>query len=154
MSKRLLSLVTIGAAMTVLGAACSPKATINSGNTSVTVNVPVNSIINAVNSSSTGDFSTSTNTAVQVKTVTISATGISQKTLTVSVGTKVIFVNTDTISHHIASNPHPNHTDVPGFENVNNDTKYSFTFTKKGTFGYHDHDDPQNTATQGTIIVE
>lgn len=154
MSKRLLSLVTIGAALTVLGAACSPKATINTGNTSVTVNVPVNSIINAANSSSTGDFSTSTNTAAQLKTVTISPTGVSPKTLTVSAGTPVTFVNTDTIAHQIASNPHPNHTDLPGFDNVNSATTYTFTFTKKGTFGYHDHDDPNNTASQGTIIVQ
>jgi len=154
MSKRLLSLVTIGAAMTVLGAACSPKATINTGNSSVTVNVPVNSIINAVNSSSTGDFSTSTNTSVQAKIVTITAAGVSPKTLTVTAGTVVTFVNTDTISHQIASDPHPAHGGLSGFDNTSSSQSYAFTFTKKGSFSYHDHQDSSNSAMKGTIIVQ
>lgn len=156
MTARLLTLTAVGAALLVLGAACKPKATLNT-NTSLSVNVPVNT---SVNTRTTGDFSTSTNTAVNAgttiaaKTVTITAAGVSPKTLTVSAGTTVTFVNTDTISHEIASNPHPSHTGLPGFDNTSLSQSYTFTFTQKGSFGYHDHQDPFNSAMQGTIVVQ
>lgn len=158
MDKRLLTLTAVAASFIVLGAACKPKATVTSGNTSVTVNVPVNAIVNAVNSSTTGDFSTVTNTvtntAPKTATVTITAAGVSPKTLTVAVGTTVTFVNADTISHQLASDPHPSHSGLPGFDNTSQSASYSFTFTKSGTFGYHDHEDSFNSALKGTIIVQ
>lgn len=160
MTAKLLTLTAIGAALTLLGAACSPKATVTSGNTNVSVNVPVNAIINAANSQTTGDFSTSTNTAVNAgvnaaaKTVTITAAGVSPKTLTVPVGTTVTFVNTDTISHQIASDPHPSHSGLSGFDNTSLSQSYTYTFTKSGSYGYHDHQDGFNSAMKGTIIVQ
>lgn len=161
MRHKFFTLTTLGAALTVLGAGCFAKTTVNVGNTSVSANISGSAVIDAVtNSSSTGDFSTNasagTNAAASVaaKTVTITAAGVSPKTLTVSAGTTVTFVNTDTIAHQLASDPHPSHSGLPGFDNTAKSSSYSFTFTKKGTFGYHDHLDPFNNSTKGTIIVQ
>jgi len=45
--------------------------------------------------------------------VTITSSGVSPRSLTVTPGTQVTFVNNDSRSHNIASNPHPEHTDCP-----------------------------------------
>ena len=80
-------------------------------------------------------------------TVTISMTssGFSPANVTVKAGTKVVFVNNDTQPHWPASNPHPTHTDLPGFDalkNINPGQSYTFTFSKVGTWGFHDHLNP------------
>jgi plastocyanin len=74
--------------------------------------------------------------------ITITSAGFSPNNVTVKAGTKVIFQNNDTKGHWPASNPHPTHTDLPGFDAlkaVASGSSYSYTFTKVGTWGYHDH---------------
>ena len=74
--------------------------------------------------------------------------------LAVKQGDKVIWTNNDTKEHRVASNPHPSHTALPGFDSITNlgaGETYSFTFAKKGTWGYHDH---LNPGTGGSVIVE
>jgi plastocyanin len=74
--------------------------------------------------------------------ITITSSGYSPSNVTVTAGTKVTFQNNDTKNHWPASNPHPSHTDLPGFDalkNVAPGSSYSYTFTKVGTWGYHDH---------------
>src|SRR5687768_18522236 len=51
-------------------------------------------------------------------TFTITSAGVSPKELTVAPGTRVIFVNNDTRRHDIGSDPHPDHGDCPGINNV------------------------------------
>ena len=46
-------------------------------------------------------------------TLTISASGISPKSATVPVGSRVTIVNNDSRSHNMNSDPHPDHTDCP-----------------------------------------
>ena len=46
-------------------------------------------------------------------TFTITSAGVSPKTLTVSVGSQVTFVNNDAREHLMYSDPHPDHTDCP-----------------------------------------
>ncbi len=73
---------------------------------------------------------------------------------TVKEGDKVTWTNNDTKEHRVASGPHPIHTALPGFDSITNfgaGETYSFTFAKKGTWGYHDH---LNPGTGGTVIVE
>ncbi|MBM3309724.1 MAG: copper-binding protein [Candidatus Altiarchaeales archaeon] len=73
--------------------------------------------------------------------------------LTIKSGSTVTWTNEDSAPHIVASNPHPTHTDLPGFESkrLSKGESYSYTFTQTGTFGYHCHLHPSMT---GQIIVE
>ncbi len=53
----------------------------------------------------------------------------------------------------VASNPHPAHTGLSGFESdeLQAGATYSFTFDKVGSFGYHNH---LNPSAIGTVNVE
>jgi len=92
-------------------------------------------------------------------TVTLTAAGVSAGSVTVSVGQTVTFVNNDTRSHEIASNPHPQHGSCPGIEAglgtiAAGQTKVTHNFGNAGTCGYHDHLDDTNIRFQGTIVVQ
>ncbi len=87
-------------------------------------------------------------------TIEITPSGFSPNTLKIKSGDTVNFVNKDSSSHQPASNPHPIHTNYAGFDALKGlaqGENYSFTFTQKGTFGYHDH---LNPSVGGTITVE
>ncbi len=93
-------------------------------------------------------------TAPSVVTVSIDDEAFMPATLTVKAGTTVTFVNNGQALHWPASNPHPIHTGMPGFDSrkgLATGETYSFTFTKAGTFGMHDH---LNTRLIGTIVVQ
>ena len=86
-------------------------------------------------------------------TIEITSSGFNPNTLTINSGDTVAFVNRDTRPHWPASNPHPVHTDYSGFDarrGLTQGESYSFTFTRKGTFGFHDH---LNPSLGGTITV-
>lgn len=126
--------------------------TVNSGNTNTAAaNVNAATNVNAVTNASP----TSVNTAVAPTEVAVSVTtaGFSPSTLTVKVGTTVVWTNRSGDTVRIASDPHPTHTDLPGLNSssLNDGETYSFTFTQVGTWGYHDHFSP---TTRGTVIVE
>lgn len=74
----------------------------------------------------------------------------SPATITVKVGTTVMFVDKSGSGMWVASSPHPTHTDLPGFDQLGQGTSYSYTFAKVGTWGYHNH---FNTSVRGTVIV-
>ena len=87
-------------------------------------------------------------------TVTITDAGFSPSTITVKPGTTVTFVNDGQGPHWPASNPHPTHTDLPGFDAKHalaTGETYSFVFQKIGQWGYHDH---LNPSTMGVVIVQ
>lgn len=86
--------------------------------------------------------------------VTYRESGFSPATLRVKVGTTVVFKNEESEPMWVASNPHPIHTDYPGFDakrGYAQGESYSFTFTKPGSWKYHNHLGPSEG---GTIIVE
>jgi len=92
-------------------------------------------------------------------TITMTANGVSAPSVTVSVGQTVTFVNNDTKSHEIASNPHPQHGSCPGIEAglgviAPGQTKQTHNFGNAGTCGYHDHQDDTNVRFQGSIVVQ
>lgn len=65
----------------------------------------------------------------------------------------VIFKNESGKPMLIASAPHPTHTDYPEMsakDIVNKGGSYSFTFTKAGKWGFHNHLSPNET---GTVVV-
>ena len=92
-------------------------------------------------------------------TITITAAGVSASSVTIAVGQTVTFVNNDTKSHEIASNPHPQHGSCPSIEDgvgiiTAGQSKTTHNFGNAGTCGYHDHLDDTNTRFQGTIVVQ
>jgi len=91
-------------------------------------------------------------------TVTISSTGVSPKSMDVPLGARVTFVNNDTKAHYMHSDPHPDATDCPAFNQVGllaaTQRRESGNLVEARTCGYHDHDDPTNAAFRGQVVVE
>lgn len=91
-------------------------------------------------------------------TITISAAGVvSPKSIAVSPGARVTFVNNDTRVHDMNSDPHPAHTDCPEINVVGflmaGQSRLTANLTTVRTCGYHDHNQDSNTNLQGTIII-
>jgi plastocyanin len=90
-------------------------------------------------------------------TITITANGASPRDVTVSVGSRVTFVNNDNRPHDMSSNPHPEHTDCPavtvGFIQAGQSATTQNLNTAR-TCGYHDHNQPDVVSLQGTIRIQ
>jgi plastocyanin len=90
-------------------------------------------------------------------TVTITASGVSPKSVTISPGQRVNFVNNDSRAHDVASDPHPIHTDCPEINIVGtltvNQSRATGNMNTARTCGFHDHMDPSNASLQGSIQV-
>ena len=99
-------------------------------------------------------------TGVSGATITISAAGaVSPAGVTVAVGQTVTFINNDTRSHEMASNPHPQHGSCPSIEGgvgslAAGQTKVTHAFANAGSCGFHDHLNDSSNALKGTITVQ
>lgn len=85
--------------------------------------------------------------------VTYDSKSFSPASVTIEVGDTVTFTNTGSGSMWVGSDPHPNHTDLPAFDSLKGLKKgesYSFTFTKAGSWGYHNH---LSSSHKGTVVV-
>lgn len=157
--KRTFASLVLGA-LVLVGAGCKPTPVINTATTNVSVVTNMNTSVVTNTGTTTGTFSTNTSVTTNTNTaatatVTVSSNGVSPKTLTVAAGTKVIFLNTDIAVHSVNSNPHPDHTDLPGFGGTAvAGGSSSFTFTQRGSWGYHDHESPFTEKFKGTITVQ
>lgn len=148
------SLVLLGTLAIVLSASACTKYSKTSSNTNAaTVTTKVNT--NSADSSFSTSGNSNTNSSTNTRVVTVSASGIQSNPLTVVVGTTVTFVNNDSVAHHIASDPHPVHTDLPGFDTgtIASGASAQYTFVKVGNWAYHDHLDASNSLFRGTVIV-
>lgn len=87
-------------------------------------------------------------------TVTLTASGTNS--VSVSVGQSVTFVNNDSRTRNVSSDPHPVHTDCPAL-NVGilspGQSRTSNALASARTCGFHDHDDPDDTRARGTVTV-
>lgn len=82
------------------------------------------------------------------------ANAFTPDSVTIKAGDTVKFVNKSSSLMWVASNPHPFHTDYPGLdenEGVTNGGVYQFTFTKTGSWGYHNHKNPRM---KGVVVVQ
>jgi plastocyanin len=79
-------------------------------------------------------------------TITITSAGVSTTQLTISPGTRVLFVNNDSRAHNMTSDPHPEHSDCPEINSVGllqpNQSRETGNMVAVRTCGFHDHDDP------------
>ena len=88
------------------------------------------------------------------KTITYTDSGFSPTALTIKVGDTVVFKNNGGEDFWPASGPHPTHTNYPEFDAkkaISSGGSYSFTFTRTGSWKYHNHLNPGST---GTITVQ
>ncbi|MCC6404986.1 MAG: hypothetical protein IT405_01190 [Candidatus Yanofskybacteria bacterium] len=89
--------------------------------------------------------------------IRIAQDGPVPKSLTVHTGDSVSIINATDTLYWPASDPHPSHTNCPGFDakrGLQRGDGYTLTFSTKKTCGYHNHLDPANAAQRGTIIVQ
>jgi plastocyanin len=91
-----------------------------------------------------------TGTPNMIVEVDLTDSGFMPVAVTVKQGTPVMFVNKSSRQMWVASNPHPTHTDLPGFDELKAGDTYTYVFDKVGTWGYHDHFSP---STQGQVVV-
>lgn len=106
----------------------------------------------SVNSSQSQSSSSSSNQNTQ-NTISFDGNQFSPASITVKSGTTVTIKNTSSQDLQMDSNPHPVHTDDTDLNVslVSPGQSITFTVTKTGTFGYHDHLDP---SIQGKITIE
>jgi plastocyanin len=86
--------------------------------------------------------------------VSYSEKGFNPSILTIKAGQKVRFINNSYGSMWVASDPHPSHSDYPEFDQllaVEHNGTFDFTFTKTGTWKYHNHILP---IIKGTVVVQ
>lgn len=105
-------------------------------------------------SSDSSSSSTENTTDKQVAaTITYTGGGFSPSSITVKSGDIVAIKNSSSNALQFDSDPHPTHTDDPDLNvgSVETGQTVTFTVTKKGTFGYHNHFSPND---KGTITVQ
>jgi plastocyanin len=88
-------------------------------------------------------------TAEPSATVRMTSDGYSPKVLKIKQGQTVEFVNDSDQDYWPASDPHPIHTDYPGFDaqkTILPGQSWDFTFQRAGRFGYHNHLAPETHA--------
>lgn len=97
-----------------------------------------------------------TDPPVATSTITITSSGASPRSITVSPGTRVTFVNNDSRQHDMQSDPHPAHTDCPEINEFLQPGQTSTTdnLNTARTCGFHDHNDPTNQGLLGTIRIQ
>lgn len=95
---------------------------------------------------------TAADTLAVTQRVTLTGLGPQPATAALKVGQTVRWVNNDTVDHQIASAPHPQHTTCLGLlsPQLHVGDGYAFTFTKAGTWRYHEEENPTIT---GEIVV-
>jgi plastocyanin len=95
---------------------------------------------------------------VQTNTITLTSSGANPRNVEIAVGSRVLFVNNDSKSHNMASDPHPEHTQCPelnqiGFLSAGQSRETGNLVTPKSC-GFHDHDSPSTGSLQGLITAK
>jgi hypothetical protein len=95
---------------------------------------------------------------VSTTTITITAAGVSPKDIQVALGARVLFINNDTRSHEIGSDPHPDHTDCPYINQVGflqpGERRETGNSVVARICGFHDHNNPDVQNLRGTITTK
>jgi plastocyanin len=93
------------------------------------------------------------------RTITISSSGVTPAQLTISPGTRVLFVNNDSVRHNMTSDPHPEHDDCPEINTIGalapGQSRETGNLNAVRTCGFHDHDNPPPAGARwtGSIVV-
>ncbi|MEO7273518.1 MAG: hypothetical protein ABIX28_05205 [Vicinamibacterales bacterium] len=93
------------------------------------------------------------------RTITITANGATPTSLTLAPGTRVLFVNNDTRTHNMTSDPHPEHDVCPEINTVGllapGQSRETGNLNAVRTCGFHDHDNPPPAGSRwtGALVV-
>jgi plastocyanin len=105
-----------------------------------------------------GSAPSSTPSGGSISTITITSSGVSPKTVTVTPGSRVTFTNNDTRAHQMYSDPHPEHTNCPEFDQVGflspGQSRTTGNLNTVRTCGFHDHGDFENLSLRGSVIIQ
>jgi len=77
--------------------------------------------------------------------ISLEETGLRSVNVSIKKGNTIKFINNSSKAFWPASDPHPVHTNLAGFDarqGLSQGESYSFTFTQEGNFGYHNHLNP------------
>ena len=89
--------------------------------------------------------------------VTITTAGVTPKELIVPPGTRVLFINNDTRRRNMTSDPHPDHDECTEINAVGllntGQSKETGNLNTVRTCSFHDHDDFENNAVKGRIVI-
>ena len=92
---------------------------------------------------------------VQTNTIVITSAGASPRNVEVTVGSRVLFVNNDSRSHNMTSDPHPEHDQCPDLNQVGflspGQSRETGNLVVARTCGFHDHDNPNILTLYGQI---
>ena len=110
-------------------------------------------------SPSTGPSTGSTCTASSTSTtITISNNAVCPQNITVPRGTQVTFMNSDSRTHEMTSDPHPEHSDCPEINAVGNlvpgQRRETSNLVVAKRCGFHDHIAFDVKALQGSITIQ
>jgi plastocyanin len=90
-------------------------------------------------------------------TITIANNAVNPKNVTVSPGSQVTFMNSDTRPHNMVSDPHPEHTDCPEINQVAvlapGQSRQTGNLNTVRACGFHDHDLDSVAGLKGTITI-
>jgi hypothetical protein len=91
-------------------------------------------------------------------TLVIQNNTICPQTLTVTRGTQVTVLNSDSRAHEMDSDPHPEHTDCPELNQIGhlepNQTRQSGNLNIARKCGMHDHTSPDTAGLKATITIQ
>ncbi|HEY7475116.1 MAG TPA: hypothetical protein VH679_08910 [Vicinamibacterales bacterium] len=94
---------------------------------------------------------------VNTNTITITSAGASPRNIQITIGSRVLFINSDTRPHWMASDPHPEHDDCPEFDPVGTlqpgERRETSNLVVAQTCGFHDHLNPATASLNGQVIV-
>jgi plastocyanin len=90
-------------------------------------------------------------------TIRITAAGVDPRQVRIDRGQQVTFVNADSRSHEMLSDPHPVHTGCPEINEVGHlepgQSRTTAVFREPVTCGFHDNRQDGVAALRGTIVV-
>ncbi len=79
-------------------------------------------------------------------------------TLTVTRGTQITILNSDSRDHQMNSDPHPEHTDCPELNQIGflttNQNRQSGNLNIARRCGMHDHNAPDTASLKATITIQ
>ena len=94
---------------------------------------------------------------VETNTITITSSGASPRNVSVTAGSRVLFINNDGRSHNMTSDPHPDHNDCLPLNQVGflsaGQRRETGNLVDVRTCGFHDHDDPGRQTLWGQIVI-
>jgi hypothetical protein len=96
---------------------------------------------------------------VSTLTITLTAAaGATPRDILVPLGSRVLFINNDTRSHNMTSDPHPEHNDCPDINQVGfllpGERRETGNLVIARVCGFHDHDNPEILNLHGTITIK